>query len=224
MLWKPHACQQACSWGPGARSNGSEVLFLPTRTLALLDALCAALPAHTLLAADFDALPDRVLPGTNAPLVASTVRPAAGTGAVNLSPCHESTSMRCPHRVLLGTNTPLVASSVARLLEQGVQAIVLPRLTLMRCQTTCCPAPTRRSRAQRCARLLEWGCRVCRLARHWAACKLVLPGPHVADVQAHEIRVSSLLACQTQCGWQPAVRHVRINVKAAGRKEFILSA
>ena len=58
---------------PGARGGG-EVLFLPTRTLTLLDALCAALPAHTLLAADFDALPDTSLPGVNAPLVATTVR------------------------------------------------------------------------------------------------------------------------------------------------------
>ena len=51
------------------------MLYLPTRTLTLLDALCAALPAHTLLAADFDALPDTSLPGVNAPLVATTVRP-----------------------------------------------------------------------------------------------------------------------------------------------------
>lgn len=50
------------------------MLYLPTRTLTLLDALCAALPAHTLLAADFDALPDTSLPGVNAPLVATTVR------------------------------------------------------------------------------------------------------------------------------------------------------
>lgn len=49
------------------------MLYLPTRTLTLLDALCAALPAHTLLAADFDALPDTSLPGVNAPLVATTV-------------------------------------------------------------------------------------------------------------------------------------------------------
>ena len=119
MLWKPHACRQAFSRGPGARSAGSEIVFLPTRTLALLDALCAALPAHTLLAADFDALPDRVLPGTNAPLVASTVRLAAGTGAFSPSPCHTSTSMRSPHRVLLGTNTPLVASMVRQAAGTG---------------------------------------------------------------------------------------------------------
>ena len=58
---------------PGARGGG-EVLYLPTRALTLLDALCGALPAHTLLAADFDALPDTSLPGVNAPLVATTAR------------------------------------------------------------------------------------------------------------------------------------------------------
>lgn len=81
-VWKPQACQQTSARGPGARARGGgEVVYLPTRTLALLDALCAALPAHTLLAADFDALPDTVLPGTNAPLMATTVRQAPGKEA-----------------------------------------------------------------------------------------------------------------------------------------------
>ncbi|KAK9825352.1 hypothetical protein WJX81_001851 [Elliptochloris bilobata] len=57
---------------PGAR-GGDEIMYLPTRTLALLDALSTALPSHTLLAADFDALPDTSLPGAYAPLVATTV-------------------------------------------------------------------------------------------------------------------------------------------------------
>jgi len=57
----------------GARGGGDEV-FLPTRSLALLDAVAGALPAHTLLAADFDALPETRIAGANAPLVATTVR------------------------------------------------------------------------------------------------------------------------------------------------------
>ncbi len=172
MLWKPHACQQTCSWGPGARSGGSEVVFLPTRTLVLLDALCAALPAHTLLVADFDALPDRVLPGTNAPLVASTVRLAAGTGAFSLFALPHIDFDALPRiGCCWAPIRRLWHPWCARLLQQGVQSIVWPPWTLMRCQTTCCPAPTRRSWACWCARLLEGGCLVCRLARHWAACK-----------------------------------------------------
>ena len=51
-------------------------MFLPTKCMALLEALCAARPAHCLLAADFDALPDTTIRGKNAPLVATTVRAA----------------------------------------------------------------------------------------------------------------------------------------------------
>jgi flagellar motility protein MotE (MotC chaperone) len=54
-------------------------VWLPTRCLALLDALHAALPRHTLLAADFDALPDVTVPGRCAPLVSG--RPAPGITA-----------------------------------------------------------------------------------------------------------------------------------------------
>ena len=88
---------------------------LPTRTLALLDVLCAALPAHTLLVADFDALPDRVLPGTNAPLVASTVRQAAGSRAFSLFALP-----RTDFNALPGTNAPLVASTVRQAAGTGV--------------------------------------------------------------------------------------------------------
>ncbi len=52
----------------------SETEFVPTSCLALLDALHTAHPNHTLIAADFDALPDTRISGRNAPLVASTVR------------------------------------------------------------------------------------------------------------------------------------------------------
>ena len=56
---------------PGARAH-RKMLYLPKRTLTLLDALCGALPVHTLLAANFDALPGTSLPGFNVPLVATT--------------------------------------------------------------------------------------------------------------------------------------------------------
>lgn len=46
-------------------------MYLPTSSLALLDALHSVRPSHTLIAADFDALPDVQVPGINAPLVSS---------------------------------------------------------------------------------------------------------------------------------------------------------
>lgn len=54
----------------------SREMFLPTGALRLFDALHRALPRHALLAADFDELPEVVIPGRNAPLVASTRRGA----------------------------------------------------------------------------------------------------------------------------------------------------
>ena len=48
-------------------------MYLPTASLQLLETLAHALPNHQLIVADFDALPDVQLPGTNAPLVAATV-------------------------------------------------------------------------------------------------------------------------------------------------------
>jgi len=44
-------------------------IWLPTRCLQLLETLHAAVPHHTLIAADFDALPDIKVAGRNAPLV-----------------------------------------------------------------------------------------------------------------------------------------------------------
>lgn len=52
--------------------TGGEAAFLPTGALRLFDALHAARPAHRLIAADFDQLPETVVDGWNAPLVAST--------------------------------------------------------------------------------------------------------------------------------------------------------
>ncbi len=60
-------------WSVGS-AGPENTVFLPTKCMALLEALCAARPAHCLLAADFDALPDTTIPGKNAPLVATTVR------------------------------------------------------------------------------------------------------------------------------------------------------
>ena len=48
-------------------------MYLPTTALQLLETLVDALPNQQLIVADFDALPDVQLPGTNAPLVAATV-------------------------------------------------------------------------------------------------------------------------------------------------------
>lgn len=49
-------------------------MYLPTASMQLLETFAHALPNHQLIVADFDALPDVQLPGTNAPLVAATVR------------------------------------------------------------------------------------------------------------------------------------------------------
>jgi hypothetical protein len=51
-------------------------VWLPTRCLQFLDALHGAAPHHTLIAADFSALPDVRVGGRNAPLVSG--RPAPG--------------------------------------------------------------------------------------------------------------------------------------------------
>ncbi|KAK9785257.1 hypothetical protein WJX73_004359 [Symbiochloris irregularis] len=49
-----------------------EVIFLPTTALRLLQTICAVRPCHSIIAADFDELPDVVIQGLNAPLVAAT--------------------------------------------------------------------------------------------------------------------------------------------------------
>ena len=51
-------------------SNSS--IFLPTGALQLFDTLHTVRPNHRLLAADFDFLPETVIQGKNAPLVATT--------------------------------------------------------------------------------------------------------------------------------------------------------
>ncbi|GAB4824262.1 hypothetical protein N2152v2_011308 [Parachlorella kessleri] len=50
-----------------------EAVYLPTGCLQLLDTLHRVRPRHHLIAADFDALPEVIIPGQNAPLVATTV-------------------------------------------------------------------------------------------------------------------------------------------------------
>lgn len=57
-------------------------MFVPTASLALLDIIHGLRPNHSLIAADFDALPDVSVAGTNAPLVAEKV----GMGCTD--PCH----------------------------------------------------------------------------------------------------------------------------------------
>ncbi|KAL4520921.1 hypothetical protein Ndes2437A_g04873 [Nannochloris sp. 'desiccata'] len=52
---------------------GSSAIFLPTGALRLFDTLHKVRPNHRLLAADFDFLPETVIQGENAPLVATTI-------------------------------------------------------------------------------------------------------------------------------------------------------
>ncbi|EFJ50230.1 hypothetical protein VOLCADRAFT_89143 [Volvox carteri f. nagariensis] len=54
-------------------SSRDEVLWLPTACAAFLELLHTLRPNHSLIAADFDKLPDVKLPGRNAPLVAQKV-------------------------------------------------------------------------------------------------------------------------------------------------------
>lgn len=50
-----------------------EEIFLPTKAAMLIQTLVAARPCHDIVFADFHSLPDVVIPGHNAPLVATTV-------------------------------------------------------------------------------------------------------------------------------------------------------
>ncbi|KAG2497193.1 hypothetical protein HYH03_004782 [Edaphochlamys debaryana] len=54
-------------------ASRDEVLWLPTAAAAFMELLHALRPNHSLIAADFDKLPDVRLPGRNAPLVAEKV-------------------------------------------------------------------------------------------------------------------------------------------------------
>jgi hypothetical protein len=87
----------------GAGGSESSTVFLPTGCLRLLDAVHAARPNHVLIAADFTALPDAVIEGRNAPLVATTVRGALFMCAIlcmhvhvpRRTACHCSPSPLC---------------------------------------------------------------------------------------------------------------------------------
>ena len=70
----PTACSlvdTAVTWVLGSASAPDPAAYLPTEALALFDAAVAARPNHTLLAADFDALPSPE-PAMRAPVVAAT--------------------------------------------------------------------------------------------------------------------------------------------------------
>jgi Putative S-adenosyl-L-methionine-dependent methyltransferase len=54
-------------------NNDSSSIFLPTGALRLFDTLHTVRPNHRLLAADFDFLPETIISGKNAPLVATTI-------------------------------------------------------------------------------------------------------------------------------------------------------
>lgn len=58
-----------------------QILWLPTTSLQLLQHICKARPNHLIIAADFDELPEVVVPGQGAPLVASTVKAACNSAA-----------------------------------------------------------------------------------------------------------------------------------------------
>lgn len=67
------ALSAARAWRRILGEATDEVRWLPTGCLALLDTLQRARPSHTLIAADFDRLPEVAVAGINAPLVATTV-------------------------------------------------------------------------------------------------------------------------------------------------------
>lgn len=54
------------------QKNKNAVHFLPTACLQMLEGMHQALPSHTLIAQDFDVLPDIQITGKNAPLVVKT--------------------------------------------------------------------------------------------------------------------------------------------------------
>ncbi|KAL4452506.1 hypothetical protein ABPG75_008168 [Micractinium tetrahymenae] len=66
------ALSAARAWRRLVGEATEEVRWLPTGCLQLLDTLRQARLSHTLIAADFDQLPEVVIAGVNAPLVAST--------------------------------------------------------------------------------------------------------------------------------------------------------
>ncbi|PRW05767.1 S-adenosyl-L-methionine-dependent methyltransferase [Chlorella sorokiniana] len=66
------ALTMARGWRKLVGEATDEVRWLPTGCLQLLDTLQRARPSHTLIAADFDALPEVAVAGINAPLVATT--------------------------------------------------------------------------------------------------------------------------------------------------------
>ncbi|EFN53988.1 hypothetical protein CHLNCDRAFT_25175, partial [Chlorella variabilis] len=67
------ALAAARAWRRLVGEGTGEMRWLPTGCLQLLDTLHQARPSHTLIAADFDCLPEVSVAGANAPLVATTV-------------------------------------------------------------------------------------------------------------------------------------------------------
>ncbi|GHP08471.1 hypothetical protein PPROV_000720900 [Pycnococcus provasolii] len=73
-----------------AKVRGEEVFWIPTGALEAFRALRAALPRHSMIAADFDALPDVVVAGHGAPLVSTTQHGANIDHATYLVPPGEA--------------------------------------------------------------------------------------------------------------------------------------
>eukprot|EP00898_Chlorokybus_atmophyticus_P009186 jgi/Chlat1/9269/Chrsp99S08532 len=53
----------------GNVGSGEDIAWMPTACLALVDTLHAMRPSHALIAADFNSLPEAIVPGRRAPLV-----------------------------------------------------------------------------------------------------------------------------------------------------------
>ena len=71
MELRPGGLWEAARRALDAVTGRPEIVYVPTGSMALLEALHATRPRHRLIAADFDALPGVRMSGTNAPLVAS---------------------------------------------------------------------------------------------------------------------------------------------------------
>jgi hypothetical protein len=62
------------SLSPESRTKVNEdIMFVPTGSMALMETIHDARPNHSIIAADFDYLPDVTIPGKNAPLVSEKV-------------------------------------------------------------------------------------------------------------------------------------------------------
>lgn len=70
----PMAMRYVCAEGVREETyQQAEAIFLPTKACMMIASLVKSFPSHSVLLADFHALPDVKIQGKNAPLVAATV-------------------------------------------------------------------------------------------------------------------------------------------------------